>query len=461
MSRFLTLPVVNGLTDTTACQSQNQKGRPLTSSLTLASPLTLPGGAVLPNRLAKGAMTEGLANTRGEPTEELERLYRVWSHGGAGLLLSGNVIVDRDHLERPGNVIIDQAPTPEMKAALKRWARAGTEGGNHFWMQISHAGRQTQKNINPTPKAPSAVDMALPGGRFGPPQPLAEAEIIDLIGRFTTAAVAAKDAGFTGVQIHAAHGYLVSQFLSPRTNQRADGWGGALENRARFLMEIVRSVRAAVGPDYPVSVKLNSADFQRGGFEFEDSLRVASWLEAAGVDLLEISGGSYEQPVMAGLAGVEEPVQTAKIAASTAAREAYFVDFAKAMKAHLRTMPLLVTGGFRSRMAMEQALCAGATDLIGVARPLCAAPDACKDLLCGLSEMPRFENQLSLLPSWLRWTETNLTVRAIAGFAVQYWYYAQIDHLGRTGKPRPGQSVFSAFRQMERHNRNWLASRNR
>lgn len=406
-------------------------------------------------------MTEGLANARGEPTEAHEQLYRVWSHGGAGMLLSGNVIIDRDHLERPGNVIIDQPPSPEMQAALKRWASAGTEGGNHFWMQISHAGRQTQKNINPAPKAPSAVDMLLPGGRFGPPQPLTEAEIIDLIGRFTTAAAAAKEAGFTGVQIHAAHGYLVSQFLSPRTNQRTDGWGGSLENRARFLMEIVRSVRAVVGPGYPVSVKLNSADFQRGGFEFEDSLRVASWLEAAGVDLLEISGGSYEQPVMAGLAGVEEPVQTLKVAASTAAREAYFVDFAKAMKAHLQTMPLLVTGGFRTRAAMEQALSAGATDLIGVARPLCAAPDACRELLAGAAEMPRFESQLSLLPPWLKWAEANLTIRAVAGFAIQFWYYAQIDHLGRTGRPRPEQSVFSAFRQLERHNRDWLAARNR
>ncbi|MFC3711505.1 NADH:flavin oxidoreductase/NADH oxidase family protein [Sphingoaurantiacus capsulatus] len=425
----------------------------------IAEPLTLPCGAVIPNRLGKGAMTEGLASPAGLPTQELETLYRVWSHGGAGMLLTGNVLIDADHLERPGNVILDRPPSPEMKAALKRWAAAGTEGGNHLWMQISHAGRQTQKNVNPHPKAPSAVSMDLPGGRFGEPVALTGDEIRELIERFVVAATAAEAAGFTGVQIHGAHGYLLSQFLSPRTNRRDDEWGGSLENRAHFLLEVVRRVRAAVKPGFAVSVKLNSADFQRGGFAFEDSLQVARWLEEAGVDLLEISGGSYEQPAMMDIPGLDAP-EPQKLAKSTAAREAYFVDFAKAMKAELSRMPLMVTGGFRTRAAMEHALDSGAADLIGLGRPLCGAPAACNALLGGgMAALPRYENELSLLPGWLRWMEGSNLVRAIGGFAVQLWYYAQLDHIGRTGTPQVAQSPFSAMRQVEKHHADWLAAR--
>ncbi|MBU6252386.1 MAG: NADH:flavin oxidoreductase/NADH oxidase family protein [Alphaproteobacteria bacterium] len=426
--------------------------------MSIGQTLPLPCGAVLKNRLAKGAMTEGLATPDGMPTPALARLYQCWAEGGAGMLLTGNVIIDRDHLERPGNVVIDKKPSAEMKAALKAWAKAGTVQGTHLWMQISHGGRQTQALVNPTPKAPSAVKLGLPGGQFGTPVPLTEDEIKDLIARFAIAAKAAKEAGFTGVQIHAAHGYLISQFLSPRSNQRTDQWGGSLENRARFLMESVRAVRAAVGKDFPVSVKLNSADFQRGGFAFDESLQVARWLEAEGLDLLEISGGSYEQPRMMDLEGMED-VEDQNVPASTAAREAYFVDFAKAMKAELKTLPLMVTGGFRTRIAMDHALSTGAADLIGLGRPLCGAPYACNDLLAGAADIPRFEKQLHLLPSWLRWLESVKMVRAIAGFGVQFWYYAQIYALGETGKTNPDKSVFAAMREVDSRNKKIMAAR--
>ena len=266
----------------------------------LARPLTLPCGAVIPNRLAKAAMTEGLATAQGVPTPALDRLYGLWSDGGAGLLLSGNIIVDGAHLERPGNVVIEREPDAAMREALARWARAATRNGNHFWAQISHAGRQTQKLVNPQPKAPSAVKLGLPGGQFGQPVALTIAEIEDIVRRFAVCAAAVKEAGFTGVQVHAAHGYLLSEFLSPRSNLRTDRYGGELANRARALLEVVAAVRASVGPTFPVAVKLNSADFQKGGFAFEDSLQVAAWLEAAGVDLIEISGGTYEQPRLLG-----------------------------------------------------------------------------------------------------------------------------------------------------------------
>ena len=426
--------------------------------MTIADPLTLPCGVTLRNRLAKGAMTEGLASPAGLPTPELNRLYALWARGGAGLLITGNVQIDRDHLERPGNVVIDREPGPEMMTALAAWADAGTSDDTQLWMQISHAGRQTQKPVNPTPKAPSAVGVDLPGGRFGKPVALTDAEIVALIARFATAARAAQSAGFTGVQVHGAHGYLLSQFLSPRANHRDDRWGDSLENRARPLLDAVRAVRAAVGPAFPMSVKLNSADFQRGGFALADSITVARWLRDEGVDLLEVSGGSYEQPAMMDLIGLEQPDRPA-VRASTAAREAYFIEFAAAMKAQVPDLPLMVTGGFRTRAAMDHALASGAADLIGLGRPLCATPDAPRALLDKGAELPRHEATLSMLPRPLRGLTRNDTVRAISVFAEQMWYYAQLDHLGRHGAARPAQSVLSALWQVERHAKRWLAAR--
>jgi 2,4-dienoyl-CoA reductase-like NADH-dependent reductase (Old Yellow Enzyme family) len=423
----------------------------------LAEPLTLPCGATLPNRMAKAAMTEGLSDVYGRATGELDRLYLAWSEGGAGMLLSGNIQIDADHLERPGNVIIDREPDADTKRALSHWAAAATRGGNHFWAQISHAGRQTQKAVNPHPKAPSAVKLGLPGGQFGQPVALTEDEILAIIARFGTAARVCRETGFTGVQIHAAHGYLFSQFLSPRTNMRDDRWGGSLENRARALLFTVNTVRTLVGPDFPVSVKLNSADFQKGGFGFEDSLQVARWLQDAGVDLIEISGGTYEQPKLLGIEGLEEPEEQ-NVAASTLQREAYFVDFAKAMRSEVK-IPLMVTGGFRTRSAMEQALKQGAADIIGIGRPLCYFPDGPKRLLNGMEMLPRKENDLALLPPALQWLTRWKTFRAIDSFACQYWFFSQLYALGRTGRPATDMSVFQAFREVESTHKRWLKER--
>lgn len=421
-------------------------------------PLDLPCGAVLPNRLAKAAMTEGLADPLGRPTGALERLYGVWSDGGAGLLLSGNIQVDADHLERPGNVIIDREPDEPMREALTRWTRAATRNGNHFWAQISHAGRQTMTSINRRPKAPSSVKVGLPGGQFGEPVALQDEEILDLVARFGRAARVCRETGFTGVQIHAAHGYLISQFLSPRSNRRTDRWGGSLENRARFLLEVVAETRRAVGPAFPVCVKLNSADFQRGGFAFEESLIVARWLEQAGVDLIEVSGGTYEQPRLLGLEGLEPPEAQPNVSASTLSREAYFVDFAKAMTSAV-SVPLMVTGGFRTRAAMTQALAQGAAQVIGVARPLCIRPDGARALIEGAAELPRSESSLALFPPWLSFLTRVKTLRAVEGFAVQFWYYSQIYALGRTGAPLPDLKVPAAVREVEAMQKDWLKRR--
>ncbi len=419
--------------------------------------LTLPCGAEIPNRLCKAAMTEGLADPNGAATESLVRLYGIWSDGGAGLLLSGNVQIDGDHLERPGNVIVDAQPSEAARAAIEAWVRAGTRAGNHFWAQISHAGRQCQKIVNPRPKAPSAVKLGLPGGQFGVPVPMSEEDIEAVIASFARCAKVLVDAGFTGVQLHAAHGYLLSQFLSPRSNQRADQWGGPLENRARLLLACVARVRAAVGPRVPISVKLNSADFQRGGFDFDESLQVAKWLEAASVDLIEISGGTYEQPRLLNLEGME-PVEAQSVAASTRAREAYFVDFAEAMRREIN-IPLMVTGGLRRLDAMNAALETGCADMIGIGRPMCVMTDAPVQLLNGLSELPRFEDSLSLLPKALKFLNVIKLFRTVGAFATQYWFYEQIAALGESGTTRDGLGVMAATKAQTKAANVWLEKR--
>lgn len=340
-------------------------------------PLTLPCGTVLPNRIAKAGLTEGLANLRNQATAAHRRLYRRWSEGGAGLLLTGNVLIDRSCLERPLNVALDGNLDDGGRAALEAWSRAATAGGNAVWMQINHAGRKSPASLTVEPVAPSAIPIGRavgPGAkrRHGLPRALRGDEIEALIDRYVGAAVVARETGFTGVQFHAAHGYLLAEFLSPLANRRSDEWGGALENRARMLLQVVRRARRALGADFPIGVKLNAADFQDGGFTPGEAEQVALWLQAEGVDLLELSGGSSESYAMLGQPG--DSADSALHARSTAEREGYFVLFAEAMRQVLQ-MPVMVTGGFRSRRAMDAALAAGALDLVGLGRPMCIEPD--------------------------------------------------------------------------------------
>ena len=280
----------------------------------LHDPLPLPSGLVLPNRLMKAAMSEALADSGNSPSDRLERLYRRWSRGVYGLLVTGNVMVDRTQLGEPDNVVIEDDRDLD---ALTRWAKSSHDAGVPIWVQLNHPGRQSNPlALGHTPVAPSAVPMSLPGSPT--PRELTSAEIEDIIERFVTAAAVCETAGFDGVQVHGAHGYLVTQFLSPLTNLRDDEWGGDPQRRMRFLLEIVRRIRARVSPGFAVSVKLNSADFQRGGFSEDESRDVVAALADEGLDMIEISGGNYESPAMSGSA-----------AASTRAREAYFLDYAR------------------------------------------------------------------------------------------------------------------------------------
>lgn len=416
----------------------------------LAQPLTLPCGAVLPNRIAKGAMTEGVADAHLHATERHNTLYGRWSDGGAGLLITGNVLVDRRILERPGNVAIDPAPAsgdPEGMAQLRAWARAGTRNGNHLWMQISHAGRQSPRYVTQEPVGPSAVQLDLMGN-YAKPRALSESEILDIIQRFANVARIAQAAGFTGVQVHAAHGYLLSSFLSPVTNRRTDGWGGPLKHRARLLLETVRAVRQAVGPNFPVAVKLNSDDFRQGGFSHEECLQVVQWLNAEKIDLLEISGGTYEQPRLLGHSGDASTAREAAPAVreSTRQREAYFLAYAEAIR-RVCDIPLMVTGGFRTRAAMQEALAEGNAAVIGLARPLCTDPDTPRDLISGrITETVRHERQLHLAKRGLFSPASPLMpLKVINVIGSQAWYYQQIFRLADGEEADLKLGVLGAF----------------
>lgn len=421
-----------------------------TPSEILSRPLTLPCGAVLPNRLCKAAMTEGLADEHLRATTRLDTLYRRWSEGGAGLLLTGNVQIDRRVLERPANVTIDVTDAmthdAEARQRLSRWAQAGTRGGNHLWMQINHAGRQSPRYVTREPMAPSAEQLGLLGN-FGKPRPLTEDEILDLIERFAKVAVIARDCGFTGVQIHAAHGYLLSSFLSPVTNRRTDPWGGELSNRARMLIETVRATRRAVGADFPVSIKLNSDDFRKGGFSNDECVQVVQWLNDEAVDLLELSGGNYEQPA---LLGHEGDASTAAAAApgreSTRRREAYFLEYAERVRA-VAKMPLMVTGGFRTREAMEAAVDDGACDVIGLGRPLCTHTDLAGALLRGETrELPTFERGLVLADRGMFSPTSKLALfRQLNAFGEIGWYYLNLFRLADGLGPDLQRGTLSAL----------------
>ncbi|MCH5671486.1 NADH:flavin oxidoreductase/NADH oxidase family protein [Streptomyces gilvus] len=328
----------------------------------LFTPLPLASGAVLPNRLAKAAMEEGMAAPGQIPSEQLIALYRRWSQGGAGLLITGNVMVDARALTGPGGVVLDSASPLE---PFQRWAEAAKTGGNQVWMQINHPGRQVNAAMPGTAWSPSGIgiDIGRHSKRFARPVAMSQAQIKATIARFARTAQLAERTGFDGVELHAAHGYLLSQFLSPLVNVRDDEWGGSLENRARLLLSVVEAVRAAVSPGFTVAVKLNSADFQRGGFDAGDAHAVVQMLSTRNVDLVELSGGSVEKPAMTG----------SEAAPSTRAREAYFLELSREL-IQAAPMPVMLTGGVTHRRAAESASAAGVS-VIGMGTALAFDPD--------------------------------------------------------------------------------------
>ena len=376
------------------------------------------------NRVIKGAMSEALANTAGEPNHLHLGLYGAWAKGGLGCAITGNVMVDARAKNEPGVVIVE---TERDLAKLKQWADLGKQHGMVQLIQLSHPGRQCPKGLNKETVAPSAVPFsAMLATTFATPRALREDEILDLIQRFATSAAICEKAGFEGVQLHGAHGYLISEFLSPLTNKRTDQWGGSIENRTRFLLEIYKAVRTATSENFIISVKLNSADFQKGGITEEEVISVFKAIDEAGIDLIEISGGTYEAPAMAGAKSNQRKE-------STIAREAYFLDFAEKIRKEVKCK-LMVTGGFRTVKGMNAALESGACDFIGIARPLAVETDLTDRLIAGQD----VKYAVNPIKTGIPFVDKMAIMEII-------WYAAQFKAIGEGKAPNPKLSPLKVF----------------
>ena len=381
--------------------------------INIASSFTLPNGSILKNRIVKSAMSENFGTRHHAPSKGLINAYKVWAKGNPGLLITGNIMIDSMALGEARNVVVEDYKDFEL---LKEWAKSVEGTGVHLWPQINHPGRQAFAAINRETVGPSAVslNMGNTSKMFKLPTALTEEAIWDIIKRFGNTARIMKEAGFTGCQIHGAHGYLVSQFLSPISNVRTDQFGGSISNRARFVLEIYREIRYQVGSGYPIGIKINSADFQTGGFTELESLEVIRLLENEGIDLIEISGGTYEKPAM--IQGDRKK--------STIAREAYFLDYIEKARKLIKT-PLLLTGGIRSVSVMEKALKDGNLDFIGLARPFCLYPNLANQVFDG--SVKRFETPIP-----------NIGIKFLdkLGGVELPWYELQIQRIGKGKSPK-------------------------
>jgi len=391
------------------------------SSNSIGQSFTLPSGQVIKNRIAKSALSEGIAEPNGRPSQALFNLYKRWGVGGAGILFTGNVMVDKDHLVNPNVLIAEEENFLEDYAKLAEVAQSDS---TQLWMQINHPGRQSPIYLDKAPV--SASNVGMPSKLYVQPRPLEHEEILDLIERYGNAALLAKKAGMKGAQIHGAHGYLVSQFLSPLTNLRTDQWGGSLENRARFALEIYRNMRVKVGKDFPLSIKINSADFQRGAFTEVESMEVIKMLDQEGMDLIEVSGGTYERAAMVGTMQKE----------STKQREAYFLDFIVKVRDKIST-PLMLTGGFRTLATMNAAIDNNELDFIGLGRPFCLFPEVAKELING-------SRQDCTVPPLL----TGVDKIDMTGMLQTPWNQFQLVRMGQGKDPDPDMDLWMVYEKI-------------
>ena len=325
----------------------------------LFTPITLPNGTTIKNRFFKSAMSEGMGTRDFQPKKNIATLYKRWAEGGTGLIITGNIMVDPKGTAEPGNIVFDKNSNMEI---LKNWANQGQQHGAKVMVQLNHPGKQAPKTVSKQTVAPSAVPLGNGLNKlFSTPRALTTSEVEELVQKFVTSAKVAKEAGFSGVQIHAAHGYLISQFLSPHDNRRTDKYGGSLENRMRFLKEIYLGIREELGKDFTIGIKINSTDFKEDGLTEEDSLKTIIELANLGLDFVEISGGTYERPAMMG-------------ATSKSTNQVFFAEYSKKLKQKIE-IPVVVTGGIRSINAMNTLLNDNTTDFIGIARPLTIDPN--------------------------------------------------------------------------------------
>jgi len=324
------------------------------------------GGLTLPNRLVRSATGERAADDQGRATDDLGRIIQRLAEGEVGLIILGHSFVHPlGRVSRGMTGIFDDG----LISGLSRISEAVHKYDSKVAVQINHAGRQTAKEITGSlPLVPSFVPDYAPKGKV---QVLNDKEIEEIIECFTQAARRCKEAGFDAVQIHAAHGYLVSQFLSPMMNRRQDKWGGSLAGRMRFLREIVRRTRALIGPHFPLLVKLNADEFIEEGLKIEESCEVARMLEAEGIDAIEISAGIRETAGLIVRKDIDAPE-----------KEAYFLSYARKFRQATRT-PLILVGGIRSLAVMERILARGEADFISMCRPFIRQPDLARKLKTG------------------------------------------------------------------------------
>ncbi|UTW02316.1 NADH:flavin oxidoreductase/NADH oxidase family protein [Amphritea atlantica] len=341
------------------------------NNLHLSHPLELPCGAILKNRIIKSAMSDSLADGEGNPTEAQIRLYERWAEGGAALSIIGEVQGDPRFPEKPGNLVLDNHSDLMKLSSLAR--RASIEKA-HIWPQVGHGGALSYSLIS-HPKGPSALNI-----RGLQCAGMTISEIKKLPDFYIKSAELAKEVGFTGVQIHAGHGFLLSQFLSPLFNRRRDQYGGSIEARCRIVVEVINKVRDAVGPSFPIGIKINSSDQLEGGLTQEDALEALQILDKTSIDLIEFSGGTY--------------FPGAASSSDSSSEGPYFVDFCQ--KAQLVTsVPLVATGGFKKRSDALDALASGDVDIVGIARAMILNPSLANDWLtnrAGDPVFPRFES---------------------------------------------------------------------
>ncbi|KAF1355902.1 FMN-linked oxidoreductase [Lizonia empirigonia] len=350
-----------------------------------ASPLGKPlnfefSGKAAPNRFLKGAMTERMSSwdpenleARGVPSKNLINLYRRWGEGGIGLILCGNIMIEYDHLEAAGNPIIPRKSefSGERFEAFKEMATEAKKHGSLFVGQVSHPGRQVESRIQKNPVSASDVQLEgnIMGMTFAKPHAATDEDIANITEGFAHAAEYLEKAGYDGIELHGAHGYLLAQFLSPTTNHRTDKYGGSIENRARIIVEITDAIRKRVSSNFVVGIKLNSVEFQDKGFNPDEAKQICKILEDNKFDFVELSGGTYEK-----LAFGHQRESTKK-------REGFFLEFAESIAPVLSKTKTYITGGFKSVGAMVKAL--DIVDGVGLARPLAQEPHLCKDMLEG------------------------------------------------------------------------------
>lgn len=352
----------------------------------LLEPLTFPiSSRVAPNRFLKAAMSERLAtwddndvSKRGIPTPAYINAYKTWGEGGWGQILTGNIMIEPDHLEAARNAIIPRdAPFSGPRfEGFKAAAAAGKARGSLMVGQVSHPGRQAPYEVQPNPVSASDVQLVSEMGRYGKPRAATQEDVDGVVAGFAHAAEFLERAGFDGMQVHGAHGYLVAQFLSPTTNRRADRYGGGVANRARLAAEIARAVRRRVSRDFVVGIKLNSVEFQAGGITGDDAVRLCLELQGAGFDYFELSGGTYEK-----LAFTHRRESTRR-------REAFFLEFAESLAAARKNdgsePRVYITGGFKTAKGMADAL--DVVDGVGVGKPACADPAIARKLAAGTAQ---------------------------------------------------------------------------